>query len=415
MTQRRRTGLAGIEDKLFTERHLRFYGSGALAAFALAMFLSWGLYHHDWVVRPDGTLSNIDFCWIWVSGKFAVGDPSHIYDHAPYSAAQDVFYPPGQCLFLHQYVYPPTFLFFSFPLGLMPYLTAFGVWVFATFVLYEAAIFAIVPRLTALIAAVISGAVLKNIELGHAGFLIAGLIGLSLVFIERRPWLSGIFLGLLTCKPQYGVLFPLALAASRNWRALGSAAVMSIIFGLAAGIAFGFRAWPSFIATLFDRNAGLSPDGQVELSLQSVYGLLHWAGAGASISWAVHAAVAAAVALAVLGVWAKPVPYSLKAAALCAGTIMFTPYMLAYDLCILSIGVAFLVRDGISRGFLPGERSTMFVCWGGLFNPATPVAPIISAALLLLVLRRITAGSRLDRAREPDRRNFVEMKPVAVD
>jgi len=40
--------------------------------------------------------------------------------------------------------------------------------------------------------------------------------------MEGRPWVSGIFLGLLTYKPQLGVLFPLALLASRSWRALGS-------------------------------------------------------------------------------------------------------------------------------------------------------------------------------------------------
>jgi Glycosyltransferase family 87 len=117
--------------------------------------------------------------------------------------------------------------------------------------------------------------------------VIAGLIGLSLVFLERRPRLSGIFLGLLSCKPQYGVLVPLAFLVSRNWRAFASATATSIVLGVVAGIAFGFRGWPAFIEALFDRNAGLSPDSRVELALQSVYRLVHWLGRTVRVSWTV--------------------------------------------------------------------------------------------------------------------------------
>jgi alpha-1,2-mannosyltransferase len=58
---------------------------------------------------------------------------------------------------------------------------------------------------SALVAAMASAPVLKNAQLGYNGFLTAGLFGLTLVFLERRPWLSRILLGLLTYKPQFGV------------------------------------------------------------------------------------------------------------------------------------------------------------------------------------------------------------------
>jgi hypothetical protein len=51
---------------------------------------------------------------------------------------------------------------------------------------------------SALVAAMASAPVLKNAQLGYNGFLTAGLFGLTLVFRERRPWVSGILLGLLT-------------------------------------------------------------------------------------------------------------------------------------------------------------------------------------------------------------------------
>ena len=235
----------------------------------IAILLQWVSYRGQWVVGPDGKLGGIDFCWFWVSGKFAaMRDPSRIYDPALYAAAQNVYYPPGQCLWLlHQYVYPPTFLFFTYWLGVMPYLLAFAVWIGTTLLLYLAAVYAILPRPAALIAAIASPAALKNFQLGHNGFLTAGLIATSLVLLERRPWLSGVVLGVFTYKPQFGVLFPLALLVSRNWRALAGAIASGLIISIAAALVFGFRTWPAFIGSLLNRSPGLSPQAGVELRL----------------------------------------------------------------------------------------------------------------------------------------------------
>jgi len=94
----------------------------------------------------------------------------------------------------------------------------------------------------------------------------------------------------------------------------------------------------------------------------------------------------------VSGVWARPIRYPLKASLLCVGSVTFSPYVLPYDLCILSIAAAFLVSDGMSNGFLPGERAALSVCWAGLLLlPVAPIGAIISIALLLLIGRRITA------------------------
>jgi Glycosyltransferase family 87 len=382
--------LLTIENSIFTEWRLRFYGRGVAVALVIAILFGWVRRLGHWVVEPDGKLGNIDFCWMWVSGKFAaMRYPMQIYDRVIYAAAQHIFYRSGECQFMHQYVYPPTYLFFTYPLGLMPYLTAYAVWVGMTFVVYAAAIYAVVPRSVALIAALASAPVLKNIELGHNGFLFAGLIGLSLFCLRRRPWLSGILLGFLTCKPQFGVLFPPALLISHNWRALASAAAMSGVLATAAALTFGDATWPAFFASLIDRTSDLSPQAGVELVLESFYGLTRWAGAAAWLAWSIHLTVALSVWVVVTVVWGNRIAYPLKAATLCLGSLLTSPYLLPYDLCILPIAVAFLVQDGLSRGFLAGERVSMMVCFVTLYCPLAPVGPIICLVLLLLVLRRI--------------------------
>jgi hypothetical protein len=122
--------------------------------------------------------------------------------------------------------------------------------------------------------------------------------------------------------------------------------------------------------------------------------LLRWTGARASVGWVGHVAAAVVVFLSVCAIWAKPVPHAVKAAALCIGSVMATPYVLPWDLCILAVAVAFLVKDGLQHGFLPGERLVMLACWLGLFLLLTrtgPVAPVIDAILLLVVWRRVAA------------------------
>jgi arabinofuranan 3-O-arabinosyltransferase len=400
--------LPAIEDKVFTERRIQFYGIGVVIAYALS--LAWRLAHGQWIFLSDGRPRCVDFGWMWLSGKFAAsGNPAQIFDYTTFSSAQFALFGPQNCPFFTPFEYPPTFLFFTYPLGFLPYVVAFAAWVLATLCLYGGAVYAIIPRRTAVIAAMAPFAVAVNVDFAHNGFITAALIGLSLVLLERRPWLSGVFLGLLTYKPHIGVLFPLALLASRNWRALASATLATVIFGIGAMLAFGPEGWSSFFHALVDRQSSLSPDTGVPLALHSVFGLLRWVETGARVSWGGQLIAAVVLALTIWVVWAKPIPFSLKAAVLCIGSAMVSPYFLFYDLCILSIAVAFLVRDGLSRGFLAGERTVILVCFAALFFVQVPIGPVVCVALLLLATRRIVAFDRSDRAVA---KNF-EMKALA--
>jgi hypothetical protein len=381
-----------LEDRIFTERQIRFYGMGVVVAYCLS--LAWRAFQYQWIILPNGDMRGIDFGWMWLSGKLAAsGKAAQIFDPAAFSAAQLAFFFPAlgpeNGLLFNRFYYPPTFLFFTYPLGLMPYLIACAAWITASLVLYEVAVYAIISRRAALIAAATPFFVIENIDFAHTGFLTAALMGLSVVFMERRPWVSGIFLGFLTYKPHFGLLFPVAPLASRNWRVLGSATATTVILGVTAAIAFGADGWASFIDALGDRSPSLGPGAAGEVRLFSIFGLLHWASARPWISWSVQLAVSSAVALGICALWAKPIPYSLRAAALCVGSVIVSPYALFYDLCILSIAVAFLVKEGLSRGFLPGERTAIVLCWAALFLMKTPIGAIVCSVLVFFCIRRI--------------------------
>jgi alpha-1,2-mannosyltransferase len=68
---------------------------------------------------------------------------------------------------------------------------------------------------------------------------------------------------------------------------------------------------------------------------------------------------------------------NLRNAAVCAAAMLSTPYLLDYDLVVLGLGCAFLVADGIARGFLPWEKSLLALVW---------LAPLVSRSLAELTL-----------------------------
>jgi arabinofuranan 3-O-arabinosyltransferase len=364
----------------------------------------------DWALNPDGKACT-DFIWIWLSSKLALlGKLAEAYDYSAFSASRATLVGFPHCILEHL-DYPPTFLLFTFPIGLMPYSIAFVVWMSATLLIYLAAVYTIIPRPAAVIAALAPFPVFANVLMGHNGFLTAGIMGLALVSVQRRPWLSGILIGLMTYKPQLGILFPIALIASRNWRTLFAAFAATLIFAAVATIAFGDQTWLGFIHALADRASALSdsPKHAFSWAMVSVFGVLRTRGVAAPMSWTVQIAVSLAVSMTVYALWARPFPYSLKAAALAIGSLLASPHAHGYDACILTIGVAFLIKDGLDRGFLRAERGTLLGCCMGLFLIIGPYTAIICIILLVLILRRgvrfqANSVAEPERCAEPERR-----------
>jgi hypothetical protein len=390
--------LTSFEARFFTERRIRLYGLGVLVAYVIGLAVK--SFWHIWLFQEGGRPSCTDFTLFWATGIFAgSNDPTRMYEDPAWSAAWKTL--TGQegdgCPLAHgpysypHNNYPPLLLFFTYPLGLMPYTAAFATWTVATLLLYLIAIYVILPRPIAILAALTPFPIFFNFFLGQNGFLVAGLMGLSLALMERRPRLSGIFLGLLTFKPQIGLLFPLALLASRKWRVIASAIATTLALISMSIVVFGYQGWPLFIHTLVNRGPSLG------MRLESVYGFLWSAGMSPPIAWALHLTLAGVITAIVCWVWAKPLPHILKAAGLCSAAALATPYVHGHDLCILAIAAAFLVRDALERGFLPGDRLVTLFSWIVLFLGFRDFTSgwISCLALFALVVRRVRMVSIL--------------------
>jgi len=192
----------------------------------------------------------------------------------------------------------------------------------------------------------------------------------------------------MTYKPQFGIIFPFALLASRNWRALLSGTATSVALGVIVAIVLGHEVWPSFVRALADHASSFGVHPALGFYPVSVFGLLRSIGISAHISWAVHATVAIIIAAIVCCLWTRPISFSLKAAALALSSIVVTPYVLMYDICVQSIVVAFLMKDGLARGFLTGERTLILISWAATILLFGPFSIIGSTMLFILIIRR---------------------------
>ena len=98
--------------------------------------------------------------------------------------------------------------------------------------------------------------------------------------------------------------------------------------------------------------------------LQSVLSLVRYCGGSEWLAWTCQWIVTAAVAVVLVPMWrSRNVRYSLKAASLAIGTMLITPYLFMYDMMVLAIPVAFLVRLGLASGFRATSCRRSAVRW----------------------------------------------------
>ena len=285
--------------------------------------------------------------------------------------------------------YPPLFLFVAALLACLPYAVAFVSWVAATAAGYVVAIGAIARRWDAGFIACATPVFFANAIVGQNGFLSAALVGASLLFLKQRPVLSGVFLGLLTYKPQLGVLFPLALLLDRNWRALASASVTSAILIAMSWFAFGTQTFFAFLHFLpATSQAILTERGEDWNKMQSVYALARTLGAGDAAAWIAQGTTIALCVVLLIRLWRGHAPFELKAAFLAAAAMLTTPYLHMYDFAILAVPFAFLCRArAFDRLEWAGMIAVNCLVVGFAFDPM-PIGPAMIAIVLALVLRR---------------------------
>lgn len=379
---------------------LRVYPRLFAAVYVLAAVIWIAMSDHgvDRYQKPLG----YDFITYWSASQLArTGDPARAYDMAAIVAQEHQLIPGIRSV--NPWMYPPTFFLLILPLSLLPYFLSYFAWIGTTYAAY----FTVVRRIVA-----VPGSLLPllafpggfiNFVQGQNGFLTAALIGGAMLLLPTQPAWAGVLIGLLTIKPQLGLLLPLALLCGRQWRALFFACLTAVAFLLTSVAVLGPDTLADFLGAMGRFSVLGVRDPDLLVKIPSFFAFAYLLGAPAWMAGALQLAVAAGVAVTTGWIWLKCRSHDLRAAALVSGSLLASPYLLDYDLAWLALPLAWFAVRGMRCGWLRGERELLAAAWVlplvmvaiyKLFR--VQLAPFVLLGLFLAILRRtrreVTSG-----------------------
>lgn len=347
-------------------------------------------------IDRNGFLLGSDFIGFWTTGRMLhLG--ANVYDSAAHIAAQREFFASkdGYTAFF----YPPSFLPFCWPLGLLGYFTALAAWLTATGAFYLLAVrqwWKDVPvRQPLWLLFLAFPAVPIVITHGQTSFLVAALLGLGAWLVPRRPALAGLLFGLATIKPQLGLLVPVVLVLTREWRVIGWAALGAMLLLAVSLLAFGpgiLGAWHTASGTAQSAmEAGAVPFGK----LITPFAALRLLGAPVPAAYALQGLVTLCVIGALWFAGRRGAYSSALGAAMLAGAPLATPFALDYDLVLLAFPLLWLAGEGLRSGFAPYEKLAVLLAFVApdfarplALTIGVPVMPLVLGLLFAMVLRR---------------------------
>ena len=372
-----------------------------LLGLSVLIFAGW-IAVSDGLIDRTGQPIGTDFSNVYAAGSLTwQGRAADAYVPALQHAAEKAVFD-GRDVPFYGWHYPPFFFAIAVLVAALPYAGGLALWLAAGLAAYLVTIRAILPRQETLLVAAAFPAVLVNVGHGQNGFLTAALLGGALHWLDRRPWLAGVLIGLLAYKPQFGVLIPIALLAGARWRTFGAAALTVTVLVAISFVALGGGIWHAFTDSMnFTQTVVLEQGGTGWQKIQSIFSAVRAWGANVPTAYAVQASLLALLATSIAWLWHSDAAFELKAAALALGSLLATPYVLDYDFVVLAVAIAFLARHGLNHGFRDFEISLLAAAWiVPLLSRSIagvsyiPLGLLVELALYALILRRAV----LDRA-----------------
>ena len=348
-----------------------------------------------------------DFLAFYTAGDFALkGDAAAAYDFAAFDAALKSRAPLEQVGMMWQY--PPAMFFLVAPFALLPYKLAYLLWIFAGWSVLGWSLRNIGFRGETLRILLCSSLCVSVFSYGQISTLTAGLLFLAAYNPKARWLVAGIAAGLLTLKPQLGLLLPFAFLALGAWRTIGVACATTALIHAPTLLIFGTESWSAFMDAAFRFKAEIS--GAAVLTpprgMTTMFGQLKLMGFSGETAMAAQAAASTALAALTVLVYRKSVDPLAKAAFLSAAAILAAPYAYGYEMTALLLAGVYLAR--MAETPLSPLGGALIAAW--VFIAARPLfeelamlntAFALSAGAFVMVTTALFSHCAIDRAPSP--------------
>lgn len=336
-------------------------------------------------VQPD--FANKDFANYWAAGKLVLsGRTADLFGPQPVyfehlKAAFGADYP------WHNWSYPPHYLLLVWPLGFFGYKTAMMLFLGVTCIFYLRAVGEFAGRRNHLVWIALLPLLAHNLWAAQNGYLFAGCAIAALALRGRRPVLAGIFLGVLTIKPQLGLLFPFLLLAERRWLVIVSASMTTIALVVLSSAVFGLENWQGYLGEVVPYQALVMRElnGTFLEMLPSVYGALRNWGVASETALPVHLVVAVPVFLSALAGFFLARSDEDRSILLLVATFAVSPYALTYDLGLLAPALGLLAARLADTDRVAGAILVAAILLPVIMIPLGALHIVIAPAVILWV------------------------------
>ena len=357
-------------DWLNRDRVLRI---AAISGLGTLTVLTWLFAFSHGTLDPLGRPLGTDFSDVWSAGKMALeGRAADAWNWSQHYAVQQAVHHKADVDF-YGWHYPPPFLLIAAALATMPYVPALIVWQLATLAPFTWMMTRLVPLRETVLLTLAAPVTMVCLTHGHNGFLTALLLSGGLMLIDKRPFAAGLLFGCLIYKPQFALILPPLLLATRNWRAIGGTIVSAgLLVALTLAI-WGWPVWQAFLDSLpLTRHVVIEQGATGWQKIMSPFAAIRMWGGSIAFAYAVQLAATLAVIAAVAWISLQRGAAELRNALVCAAVLIATPYVLDYDLVVLLPALGFLWLDSQRHGFLSWDKSLMALVW---------VAPLVARTL----------------------------------
>ncbi len=385
---------------------------GAMGLYGWAVF---GMaFDHDGLIGPRYNAPGADYMVYWSAARAAMaGNFTLLVDPVAFTGQinKEFYVWLSGPLPLFPWMYPPQFLALLFPFAIFPFALSYAAFQIVSFAAAAAAclLWAGPQRRRAvwLVGLFVAPAMTVNVIAGQNALLTLALMLAGVGLLDRRSFVAGAILGLLSYKPQLALMAPVALIAAQQWRALGAAAVSASLLAALSMLLYGLTPWQDwFNQTLPSALIGGASDPAWSQAGR-LWGLSAWACAAllGAPGWLASSVQIAAILLAAACTWvAFREPFSLdrRMAVLLAATLAAAPHSSSYDLVLLA-GAALLLYQNLLDGAEVWPSPTLLLLpWYVPFLtvPRASVlgfgAPVVIFGFLLLLMSQRRSSSRTD-------------------
>lgn len=338
----------------------------------------------DWKGRPLGT----DFSEVWAAGWMS------LHGHAPdawiwskHFAVQKALQGPGLTE-VYGWHYPPPFLLVASALAFLPYLPALVLWQAATLAPMTVLMQRLVRGRDTLLLTLAAPVTVICLMHGHNGFLTALLLAGGLMLLDRRPLVAGLLFGCLIYKPQFGLILPVLLLSGRYWRGiLGACLSAAALVGMTY-LLWGWPVWRAFLTSLpLTQHVVIEQGAAGFFKIVSPFAAVRLWGGSIAAGYAVQSVITVAAMGGVAWLSFRKQALFLRNAAVCAATVLSTPYVLDYDLTVLLPALAWLWLDASEHGWRRWDATMMALVWiAPLFGRAAAQLLYVPLDLISIIL-----------------------------